>query len=212
LVDWLEQYLRIDERGRARAVVRPYQGVKVPTLWLSCDFLVEFDASRLRAESEAVRRRLRRRGDALFPPVIERTWTDSAGPADQSLLEVLEKPYESNSDRLLRGREWADVLAELPDWRTLCEVSAEAARDSLRTTAALTIAPLAAAERARGEVARRRAVLATRSQRLPFEAERRGALQELRREEELGAALLDGVSEPAVSVVACGAVVLWPSP
>ncbi|WP_274523024.1 protein DpdE [Saccharothrix sp. ALI-22-I] len=211
LIDWLEEYLRIDERGRARAVVRPYREVKVPTLWLSCDFLVEFDASRLQAESEAVRRRLRRRGDALLPPVIERTWTDSAGPADHTLLEVLEKPYEGGSDRLLKGREWTQVLAELPDWRVLCEASAEAAWDSLRATPALTTAPVAAVERAHEETERRRAVLTTRSQRLPFATERQGALQELRREEELGAALLGGVREPAVSIVACGAVVLWPA-
>jgi ATP-dependent helicase HepA len=210
LVDWLEQYLRVDERGRAAAFVRPYQGVKVPTLWLSCDFLVEFDASNLRAETEAVRRRLRRRGDALLPPVIERTWTDSAGPADNAILEVLEKPYVDRSDWLLKGMEWRKVLAELPDWKELCEASFESAWDRLRMTSALTTAPVDAVGGARAEVDRRLAVLEVRSQRLPSKAERESARRDFSREMELGDALVKGIREPAVSVVACGAVVLWP--
>jgi ATP-dependent helicase HepA len=211
LVDWLDQYLRTDERGRARAVVRPYAGVTVPTMWLSCDFLVEFDAAHLRAASESVRRRLRRRGDALLPPAIERTWTDGAGPADAEVVDVLERPYSDRSDRLLKGREWEHVLAELPDWRELCLAAGEIASECLHKTSALTAAPADAAERARTEVRRRLAVLEARSYRLPSEAERESARRDLAREQELGDSLLLGVTKPATSMVACGAIVLWPA-
>ncbi|MGW6442597.1 protein DpdE [Lentzea sp. NPDC055074] len=211
LVDWLEHYLRVDERGRARAVVRPYAGVNVPTLWVSCDFLVEFDASHLEAENEAVRRRLRRRGDALLPPTIERTWTDDAGPADSVTAQVLDRPFADRSDRLLKGSEWRSVLAELPDWRGLCTAGAETAWETVRATPALTTAPASAADQARREASRRLAVLEARSQRLPSEAERKAASLDLAREKKLGEALVQGVENAAVSVVACGAVVLWPT-
>lgn len=211
LVDRLNQYLRVDERGRARAVVRPHDDVTVPTLWLSCDFLVEFDASHLRTESEVVRRRLRRRGDALLPPVIERTWTDGAGTADARTVDVLEQPYADSSDWLLKGTEWTDVLAELPDWRELCLAAAEVAWSCLRDTPALTFAPANAAQRARTEVRRRLAVLEARSQRLPSQAERESARRDLVREQQVGDSLTLGVARPAVSVVACGAIILWPT-
>lgn len=210
LVDWLEQYLRVDERGRARAVVRPHRGSAVATMWLACDFLVEFDAAHLPTDSKGVRQRLRRRGDALLPPVIVRTWTDAVGPADDELVVELEKPFDNRTDRLLSGKVWADVLAELPDWPQLCMDSGTVALDQVRSMPALATA--AAAERARTEVAARLAILQARAQRLPTEAELVSARAELAREEELGHALLKGVEQPSVSVVACGAVVLWPAP
>jgi ATP-dependent helicase HepA len=211
LVDWLEQYLRRDERGRARAVVRPYGGVNVPTLWLSCDFLVEFDSSQLLAENEAVRRRLSRRGDALLPPVIVRTWTDGAGPADPPITGVLEEAFDPRKDRLLKGLEWNKVQVELPDWRDLCLGASDAAWACLRTAPAVTTAPESAVVRAQAEIQRRLAVLEARSQRLPSAAERASARRDLAREQELGDSLLRGVEKPAVSIVACGAVVLWPT-
>ncbi|WP_281245747.1 protein DpdE [Amycolatopsis marina] len=210
MVDWLEQYLRIDERGRARAVVRPHHGNTVATMWLACDFLIEFDATHLPADTEGVRRRLRRRGDALLPPVIVRTWTDTVGPADDELVVELERPFDNRSDRLLNGKLWEEVLAELPNWQRLCTESGEAALTQVRTMPALTTAPVAATERGRAEVSARLAVLRARAQRLPTEAEKTSAQAELAREEGLGNALLKGIEQPSVSVVACGAVVLWP--
>jgi ATP-dependent helicase HepA len=212
LVDWIDRYLRDDERGRTRAIVRPTASVHTPELWLTCDFLVEFDAVRLHAEDEGVRRRLRRRGDAILPPDVIRTWTDAHGLASPDLLStVLEAPFDERVDRVLRGPVWQDVRAELPEWSQLCRLSFEAAQDHLATTPALTELPLAAAGRAKREVQYRTAVLRARSHHLPTEAERTSAAQEMRREEELGRALIEGVAQPAVSVIACGGVVLWPT-
>jgi len=211
LVEWLERYLRADERGRARAMIRPNAGVSEPSLWLSCDFLVEFDAVHVRTESDGVRRRLRRRGDALLAPTVVRTWTDPAGPATKTLTEeVLELPFDKGSDLVLRGRRWKDVLSALPDWQQLCRMSGEAALEHVRNMPILTNVPAAASERARDEVTARLAVLRARSQRLPSEAERMSARQEMEREKILGQALVRGVEHPAVSMIACGAVVLWP--
>ncbi|WP_141579839.1 protein DpdE [Actinomadura sp. WMMA1423] len=212
LVDWLERYLRTDERGRARAIIRPCDDVHEPSLWMSCDFLVEFDASHLVAEDEVVRRRLRRRGDALFPPSVIRTWTNPNGPASGPVLEMLDAPFDPDSDQVLRGRAWGDVLTALPDWQQLCRLSADAAIDHIRSLPALSTEPPASARRAQEEVSARTAVLRARSQRLPTEAERRAALLEMEREESLGAALVRGTAQPDVSTIACGAIVLWPTP
>jgi ATP-dependent helicase HepA len=212
LVEWIDQYLRTDERGRARAVIRPCPAVREPALWMACDFLIEFDASHLPAKSEAVTRRLRRRGDALLPPTLVRTWTNAFGPASPRLVtDVLGVPFNEDRDRVLVGRVWDEVLEVLPDWAYLCRLSADAAHDELRRMPAIAEEPAVSAQRARTEVAARLAVLRTRAERLPSAAERRSARQEAVQEENVGLALIKGVEHPAVAVIACGVVVLWPS-
>ncbi|TMQ95286.1 DEAD/DEAH box helicase [Actinomadura soli] len=211
LVDWLEQHLRMDERGRARAIVRPSDDCITPSFWMSCDILVEFDETRLPADSQAVRRRLRRRGDALLPPRIIRVWADPHGVASPSLTQALDAPFDPDSDRVLRGPQWSSVLAALPDWRQLCIDSADTALDHVRALPDVATVPAAAGHRAGEETAARAAVLRARSQRLPTSAERHAAQTELQHELSLGRALRHGVESPAVSIIACGAVVLWPT-
>jgi ATP-dependent helicase HepA len=89
-------------------------------------------------------------------------------------------------------------------------MSGEAALEHVRKMPILTSVPTAASARAGDEVAARLAVLRARSQRLPSETERTSARREMEREELLGQALVQGVAHPAVSIIACGAVVLWP--
>ncbi|WP_200211354.1 protein DpdE [Micromonospora coerulea] len=212
LVDWLARYLQRDERGRAHAFVRSCSAVEVPTLWLHCDFLVEFDASHAQVTSEAERRRLRRRADALLPPAIVRNWTSASGPAPGSLVrDVLGLPFSPGSDQVLRGELWEQVLSALPDWQQLCQMAGEAAQDLLRTSPALASAPAAAAKRAQAEVGARLSVLRARSERLGSAAERLSAQLDLNREEAIGQALVRGVSTPAVQMTACGGIVLWPA-
>ncbi|NGY65069.1 hypothetical protein G7043_39765 [Lentzea sp. NEAU-D13] len=212
LVDWLDQYLRTDERGRARAVVRPSRNVEEPTLWLSCDILVEFDASHLASETAAVANRLRRRGDALLPPEILRICTNALGQAPSpSCAEVLSADFDEYRDRLLSGPIWREVLEAFPAWTELCRLAGEAALEHARRSPAVTTAPVAAAHQARDEITARLAILRARSHQLPSEAEREGAYQEMRLAEYLGQALVNGIEKPVMSVIACGAVVLWPS-
>ncbi|WP_084468237.1 protein DpdE [Actinokineospora inagensis] len=210
LVDWLDQHLRVDERGRTRAMVRPTDTVDLPELWLVCDFLVEFDASHLDEKDDAVRRRLRRRGDALLPPEVVRTWTSVDGVADPDLVtNVLDAPF-TEADHVLRGQAWDAVLRALPDWAQQCRTGYEVANRHLSTHPALTERPAEAARRADSEVDARLRVLRARSHRLPTVAEREGARRDMVRDQQLGAALLQGVTNPAVSVIACGGIVLWP--
>ncbi|MCO1574257.1 SNF2-related protein [Crossiella sp. SN42] len=212
LVDWLDQHLRMDERGRTRAIVRKTSAVELPELWLACDFLVEFDAAHLDAETPAVRRRLRRRGDALLPPEVIRTWTSIDGVANPRLAaDVLDTPFTEGADHVLRGPNWAHVLGALPDWAGQCRASYQFAEQHLRAHPGLTERPAEAARRAEVEVNARLKVLLARSHRLPTAAEREGAKHDMDREEALGAALVKGIIRPAVSVVACGGVVLWPA-
>ncbi len=79
LVDWLEKYLRADERGRAFAVVGPRANISTPALWLHSEFLIEFDGTYLSSADDAGHSRLVRRGEALLPPVKIETWTDLSG-------------------------------------------------------------------------------------------------------------------------------------
>lgn len=212
LVDWLERFIRNDERGRARAIIRPSAKVRFPYLWLACDFIIEFDTSGLGRESAAVRRRIRRRGDALLPPTVVRTWTDTNGPAAPEMIErELAAPFDARSDQVVRGQLWAHVLSELPDWRELCRLSGDAARAHLNTSSAVSNASAAAVERASKEVQARRDVLRARSLRLPSAAERSSAQREMESEDLLGQALINGVGKPLTSIIACGAVILWPA-
>nr|WP_286047492.1 protein DpdE [Verrucosispora sp. ts21] len=212
LVDWLSGYFQRDERGRAYAFVRACSAVEVPTLWLHCDFLVEFDASHVQVTSGADRRRLRRRADALLPPTMVRTWTGASGPAPANLVrDVLRLPFDPRSDQVLRGDLWERVLFALPDWQQLCYMAGAIAQDLLLTSSTLATAPAAAAERAHDEVGARLAVLRARSERLRSATERLSAQLDLEREEAIGQALTQGVSTPAVSMTACGGIVLWPS-
>lgn len=211
LVDWLDRYLRLDERGRARAIVRSAE-VPYPAMWFGCDFMIEFDAAGLADQPDTARRRLRRRGDVHLPPAMVRTWTNAVGPASESLVKgVLEASFDANRDQVLRGPVWRQVLDAIPDWRHLCRVSSDAAWDHLRSTPQMSAAPQIGSRRALEETQARLAVLRARSLRLPTEAERISAGQELEREEVLGAALVRGVEHPAVTTIACAAIVLWPA-
>ncbi|WP_157357465.1 protein DpdE [Amycolatopsis nigrescens] len=211
LVDWLERYLRQDERGRTRAIVRRTGAVWSPELWLHCEFLVEYDDSHIDATDEGTRRRLRRRGDAHLAPTIVQTWTDVHGTASTELQAVLDPPFdERRGDHVLSGHRWKAVLKELPEWRQLCEASYGEARAHLMSTPALTSVPSIARERAVAEMKSRLDVLRARVRRLPTRAERMSAESEKERETVLGNALVKGVGKPAVSLISCGGVVLWP--
>jgi hypothetical protein len=128
----------------------------------------------------------------------------------QLATDVLNMPFDSSRDIVLRGTVWREVRHEMPDWTQLCRLSFDVARRHLQSTPTLTELPILAARRAEHEVRTRVGILNARSRRLPTEAERNGAAHDMRGEKDLGDALIKGVAEPAISVIACGAVVLWP--
>lgn len=211
LVDWLDEYLRVDERGRAYAVVRPVADLTTPTFWLHCEFLVEFDDAHLMWDG-AAQRRLARRGDGLFPPVRYETWTDPYGAAPNDLVrDTLDLPFDSSRDEVvLRGRIWKHVLEEFPAWAELIAQSADQARTLVTESADLAGRVDRSVRSAQVETRRRGSILRARSLRLPTEHEREAAQIEFESEQAAGAALIAGIEKPTIQVLSCGVCVLWP--
>ncbi len=211
LVDWLQDYLVSDERGRASAIVRPVPGLAAPALWLHCEFLVEFDAGDFAPVDAAARRRLTRRGESHLQPLRIQVWSDASGLAPQSLQDsVLDLPYDARRDEVLRGKIWAPVLEELPTWTQLCRESAGVAWGEVRGSDRLATAVQKALESAEQETGRRMAILEARALRLPSGAERKAAYEELSIERTAAGALACGIENPSIRMVASGACVLWP--
>lgn len=211
LVDWLDQYLRVDERGRAYAVVRPTAELTTPAFWLHCEFLVEFDDARLTWAGSA-QRRLARRGDGLFLPKKYETWTDPYGAAPDDLVrEKLDLPFDAQRDELaLRGPIWKHVLDEFPAWIELIKQSAEHARAMVANSTDLAERVERGTRDAREENRRRASILRARALRLPTEHEREAAQIEFGAEKAAGAALIAGIEKPLLKVTSCGVCVLWP--
>ncbi|WP_324288896.1 protein DpdE [Gordonia bronchialis] len=211
LVDWLHAYLLADERGRASAWARPLAGLRSPALWLHCEFLIEFDSDEAALPDGPDRARLTRRGEAHLQPMRLETWTDAGGPAPQDLVDtVLDLPFDSKRDEILRGQIWDPVLDEIPSWSRLCAESAEAAWEQVRSSPELEESVSTALNRATADSARRIAILEARSVRLSSGPEREAARIELEAERIAAEALLRGITTPSIRLVACGACVLWP--
>lgn len=210
MVDWLQNHLVVDERGRASAIARPKR-ITVPALWLHCEFLIEFDAEQGGLIDGPSRRRLGRRGEAHLQPIRLDTWTDSSGPASRDLVEQeLDQQFDKDRDAILRGASWGPILEEMPAWARLCEESAEAAWVEVRSSEKVSTALRTALEGAERDSTRRLAILEARARRLPAGAERESAEEELRVERDAAQALTAGIQNPLVRMVACGACVLCP--
>jgi hypothetical protein len=211
LVDWLQNYLRVDERGRASAFARAVPRLQSPALWLHCEFLVEFDASQSEIPSESALRRLSRRAEAHLQPMRLDTWTDASGRAPENLVqEVLSRPFSARQDKVLRGEIWEDILAELPAWQRLCRDSADVAWEEIRNSESLAMALAAAVESTEEDTARRLAILEARALRLSVGSEWNAVRNELDFERQTAGSLLAGIRAPSIRMVACGACVLWP--
>ncbi len=210
LIDWLQDYLRIDERGRASAFVRAVPQLSQPSLWLHCEFLVEFDADQSIASDKASRRRLSRRAEAHLQPLILKTWTDPSGAAPLDLVErTLSAPFDPRQDEVLRGRIWEHVLEELPAWKQLCLSSSEAAWLEIGNSAVLSAALDLASESAELDAGRRLAILNARALRSAG-TQSQAIQEELDFEHQVAEAALAGIRKPVIRMVACGACVLWP--
>ncbi|UCZ61887.1 protein DpdE [Mycolicibacterium phocaicum] len=211
LVDWLQQHLVVDERGRASAIARPDSKTSIPALWLHCEFLIEFDPDQGGVDDWPSRRRLARRGETHLQPIRVDTWTDPVGRAPDDVIDaVLRKPFDRDRDAILRGASWQLILDEMPAWSTLCEQSATVAWAEVRSDRTLASTLHAALNAADQDSARRIAILEARSLRLPIGSERDSAELELQRERATADAVRAGIQNPSIRMVACGACVLCP--
>lgn len=212
LVNWLRDYLQMDERGRASAFVRAVPGLKHPALWLHSEFLVEFDTNQPAIpDGAAACRRLTRRAESHLQPMRLEFWTDPSGPAPLDLVEKeLGRAFDARHDEVLRGGVWKHVLAELPAWSQLCSNSSDAAWEELRKSEVLTNELGQALQSAELDTARRLAILEARALRLSAGSEWQAVQGELEFERQAAEALLAGIRKPAIRMEACGACVLWP--
>jgi len=150
-LDGLERYLRWDDRGICFAMWR-YRP-RIPETQLSelafrFDFLVAADTAQavqlLAHWPHSTPEALRRRADELFPPILRTVWLDAdlQPIVDESLLSILEEPYDDDMDRddPNRGRDinlnsdrWTVVNDQYdPDvWRSLCRRASEVAEVTL---------------------------------------------------------------------------------
>lgn len=209
LVDWLQQYLVADERGRASAIARPSNTAAL-AFWLHSEFLIEFDSDQHGFDGGPDQRRLARRGETHLQPIRFETWTDPSGLASDDLVDTLSRPFDSERDAILRGTSWQLILDEMPAWSTLCEQSASSAWAAVRCSGTVASAIERAVSSADLDFERRMKTLEARSLRLPTDSEREAALLELQMEQVTAEALQAGIERPSIRMVACGAVVLCP--
>jgi superfamily II DNA or RNA helicase len=210
LVNWIEEYLRIDEGGRARAVWRHVPGWTAPEAWFCFDFVLEFDEHSLERFDRGTRRRLRRRGDAFLPPRFERVWTDGQAEASPALVNSVLEPVvgQDHRDIALRGPRWAPVLDRFPEWGELCARAECHAREILGCREEIVDWRAAAERVARSEVEWRAEVLRLWSDRLPCGAEQDRARRQTEMEESLGRDVVDGITNPRLTLFAIGGFVL----
>ena len=211
LVDWIDRYTRLDERGRATAIWRHVPGIDQPTLFFGFHFLIEFDDRVLSAYPFSVRQRLRRRGDTLLPPGWETVWTNTQQEAPPALVESLldsGAARRAKDDRPLRGPRWKQVLEFFPDWEQRTRSAGAHARECLAARSSVKEQLTEALERADEFAQHRRKTLKWRAERIEDTRERSLAEEELQMEDELVSLIRAGLKTPQVSMVAAVATVV----
>jgi ATP-dependent helicase HepA len=207
LTDWLTNFLRTDERGRAIAVLTKTDQVSESQLWFGFDYLVQFDDSPLIAYAAETRKRLRRRGDAFFAPRIETVWTDGYLEAPTATRAVLTGTVGVAGQRPLRGRDWEHVLPHFPDWAERTARAAALAATIVDSRPAVTAARTDAISRVTAEAEHRIQILRARAVLHPGGQPRRG---EIDSETSLMNQVDRGLRRLKVSMLACVAIVLLP--
>lgn len=211
-----------DDRGRSFAMWRftpEHTGDPVADIYFRFDFVIEANlaeaASVLREhghDTDAAAAAIRRRGDMALPPFYRSLWLDRqlALVTDPTLLARLSRPYsvepkrDGALDLNLNSRRWQSVLRlplpEIGYWSELCGKARAAAETALFNDPDL-IDSLAKAEQHalrvdRGRIEQLRA-------RASADA---GDSCDLIFEEQLAAALTNGICTPSVRVDTVGAV------
>ena len=206
LVDWLAGYLRRNERGRAIAMVTRTDHVTHAQLWIGFDYMIEFDDLAVRTTD---RRRLRRRGDALFVPRIETAWTDGAAEAPPDIRDLL--TGSGANSQPLRGRAWQEVLPHFPDWAQRCAAATTLAAQIVRSRPSVTMATTEAVALAAAEAARRASVMRARAALYPGRYEDKRAPDLPGLAAKTAEQFQNGLRQPRSELLACTAIVLLPA-
>jgi ATP-dependent helicase HepA len=210
-VDSLQRELLTDERGRSFAVISSDRFAAVWDMWLRCEFLVQFGRHVLDALPTGDHRRLRRRGHGFLGPRLVRIWASGERVADAALTEHLDRLLGSQANAVRQSIPWQLVLEEIHDWQTECHVAAKFAQASLETSPEFQGAVARASGMAAADLVRRQRILEARAQRLPSVAERLAATQEQVLDRRVSSLILQGVENPEVRLVSCGALIRRPA-
>jgi len=211
LVDWIDRYTRLDERGRASAIWRYIPGIQQPTLFFGFHFLIEFDDRVLSAYPSSIRERLRRRGDTLLPPGWETVWTNAQQEAPRNIVEDLLDPciaHRGKNDRPLRGPRWNQALEHFPDWELRARSAGTHVHECLEARDSVKERVSEALDSADRFAQDRRKTLQWRAERIEGTLERSLAEAELQMEDELVSLIRTGLKTPQVSMVAAVATVV----
>ena len=224
LISGMTALTEADDRGRSFAMWRfapDHAGDPVADIYFRFDFILEADigaAAEILTNhgraSSAARSAVRRRGDMLLAPFYKTIWLDRelALVRDEVLLSRLERSYAVEPDRCgavdlnLNARRWQRLLQlQLPEmayWSELCGKARDAAETALRTSPDL-VATLAQAEQRAASIDHGR--LGQWRARAQFAV---GAKDdgELAFEEQLAAALRNGIRDPRTRLDTIGAI------
>jgi len=122
-IDSLQAYAREDDRGSSFALWRQVDGCdlldgETARAFFRLDYLVE---PAFEGDVDAA---IRRKADAVFPPIYRTLWIDqNLSTPEEVLIEWLEEPYCNHEDVNIRADYWKQVLEviDLSDWAGLCE-------------------------------------------------------------------------------------------
>lgn len=209
LVDWIDDYLWLDERGRSSALWRVIPSLEAPGVVFRFDFQVEFDEFALPDEAAGLRPRARRRGDAFLPPFIEEVWIGPDGELAPGSIAAIEA--SGGSDRTLRGPRWSPVIDLVPDWEKRVIAASGAAREIVLARESFQQRRAQASTLAEADASRRQLILDLRHRRSEdrFRSETNEALED---ERAFDQAVVAGVATPAVDMLTATALVLSPDP
>lgn len=230
-VEALKAFSDVDDRGRSFAIWRQLRdgySASGSNLYFQFDFLVE--AGLLKATNELEQggfntrtgiAAIARRGDALFPPFVERVWVDEEGDeVDRDFItDILEAPYDNEGSdskyvdtnlKLFRFRKLVELESERFDnWQGRCNFMREKALNCLKNRSELLDAKNVAIRRGQTEDQLRYAQLSTRLLTLTGD-EQKQETAVLALERKIAAGLYAGIQEPSIKVDVAGLVILSP--
>lgn len=225
LISGMTVFTEADDRGRSFAMWRfvpDHTGAPPAQFYFRFDFILEADitaASDVLAahgrDLSAARAAIRRRGDMALAPFYRSVWLDQelAPVHDEMLLASLERPYNKTRpdsggayDLNLNSRRWQNLqqlqIPELTYWEELCKKARTVAEDVLRADPDLIMdlgqAEQGAARVDHGRIGQLRARV--------HAADGRDESAELAFEEQLAAALRNGINAPRVQLDTIGVV------
>lgn len=232
-IEALKSFSDIDDRGRSygiwRHVRQDYSEIE-PKFYFRFDFLIETNLSETEAALERFKMRtdtacaaMARRGDALFPPFVDRIWVDENGlePTADFIERFLDPPYDKHGlnpryvDINLKSWRLRMLMKAAPDafanWNLRCVRMCDAAKARLLARARLAASKQMALARAHVEDEVRHAQLHTRIQSLTG-CEAKVERDQLAAEIAINEGLYRGIDAPLVKVDVAGVVLLSATP